>query len=111
MVGFQALNITSAAKRASSMGEIVNLMSTDAQRLTDLMMYLNLIWSGPFMILLTIYFLYNVLGQSVFAGLAVLLLFAPTNAFLANRNKKIQVRSVRNGYANVRLLCGFSSLL
>ena len=30
------------------MGEIVNLMSVDAQKLLDLIAYLNVIWSGKF---------------------------------------------------------------
>lgn len=88
---FQALKITSAAKRSSNLGEIVNLMSVDAQRINDLMVNLHLVWSSPLSMLITIYFLYDLLGNSVFAGLGVLILSMPSQYFLAKRNKTIQV--------------------
>ncbi len=34
----------STSKRASSVGEIVNLMAVDIQRFMDLMPFLNMIW-------------------------------------------------------------------
>lgn len=42
------------------MGEIVNLMSVDAQRFMDLAPFLNLMWSAPLQIVLAIYFLWQV---------------------------------------------------
>ena len=42
------------------MGEIVNLMSTDAQRLMDLTTYVNILWSGPYQIILAVVFLWAV---------------------------------------------------
>ena len=42
------------------MGEIVNLMSSDAQHFMDLTPFLNLLWSGPLQIILAIYFLWQV---------------------------------------------------
>lgn len=38
--------LSNAAKKKSTVGEIVNLMSVDAQRFMDLMSYLNIVWSG-----------------------------------------------------------------
>lgn len=45
------------------MGEIVNLMSVDAQRFMDLTAYLNMLWSAPLQIALSLYFLYQILGK------------------------------------------------
>lgn len=42
------------------MGEIVNLMSTDAQRFMDLAPFLNLVVSVPLQIILAMYFLWQV---------------------------------------------------
>jgi len=42
----QALLITNSARKESTVGEIVNLMSVDAQRFQDLMSYVNILWSG-----------------------------------------------------------------
>lgn len=66
-------------------------MSVDAQRMYDLLNYVNLLWSAPLQIALSIFFLWQVLGVAVFAGLAVLVLTLPLNVYLARRNKKLQV--------------------
>ena len=54
--------MSNSARKDSTVGEIVNLMSVDAQRLMDLMAYFNLIWSSPLQMALCIYFLYNIIG-------------------------------------------------
>lgn len=43
------------------MGEMVNLMSVDAQRIMDVAPFLNMLWSGPLQIMLAIYFLWQVI--------------------------------------------------
>lgn len=40
----KSLKITSESKRSSNLGEIVNLMSVDAQRINDFMIYVHLLW-------------------------------------------------------------------
>lgn len=57
---FQALVISSMARRTSTVGEIVNLMSVDAQRFMDLITYINMIWSAPLQVVLALYFLWQV---------------------------------------------------
>lgn len=59
-VHLQALVITNSVKRESTVGEIVNLMSVDAQRLMEVAPFLNLLWSAPLQIFLAIYFLWQV---------------------------------------------------
>ena len=74
------------------MGEIVNLMSVDTQRFTDLATYLHLIWSAPLQIVLSIVFLYIAMGPSVFAGVGVMILLIPVNSIVASVSKRIQVK-------------------
>lgn len=69
----KALVLSNSARKSSTVGEIVNLMSVDAQRFMDLVTYLNMIWSAPLQITLAIYFLWQFLGPSVLAGLAVMI--------------------------------------
>lgn len=38
--------MSNGARRQNTVGEMVNLMSVDAQRLMDLMTYINMLWSG-----------------------------------------------------------------
>uniref|UniRef100_A0A8C6UP06 Multidrug resistance-associated protein 1 n=1 Tax=Neogobius melanostomus TaxID=47308 RepID=A0A8C6UP06_9GOBI len=83
----KALVISNAARRSSTVGEIVNLMSVDAQRFMDLSAYINMIWSAPLQVVLALYFLWETLGPSVLAGVAVMLLMVPVNAFIVAQMK------------------------
>ena len=87
----QALRLSSLARKNSTTGEIVNLMAIDAQRFMDLVAYLHTLWSAPFQIALSIIFLYQTMGPSVFAGLAVMVLLLPANAVIAFISRKFQV--------------------
>ena len=66
-------------------------MAIDAQRFMDLTSYLNLVWSSPLQIVLSIIFLYQSMGPSVFAGVAVMVLLIPVNAIIAVISRKFQV--------------------
>uniref|UniRef100_A0A4W3JNE2 ATP-binding cassette, sub-family C (CFTR/MRP), member 3 n=1 Tax=Callorhinchus milii TaxID=7868 RepID=A0A4W3JNE2_CALMI len=97
----KSLVITNAAKRASTVGEIVNLMSVDAQRFMDLTTFLNMLWSAPLQICLALYFLWQSLGPSVLAGVAVMILLIPINAFIAMKTRSFQVEQM--GYKDSRI--------
>ncbi|KAG9508844.1 Multidrug resistance-associated protein 1, partial [Fragariocoptes setiger] len=87
----KSLLLGSSSRQDSTTGEIVNLMAVDAQRFQDLMMYVNLLWSAPFQIGVSIYLLHNELGWPVFAGVAIMALVVPFNTFVSNRMKRNQV--------------------
>lgn len=64
----KALRLSNAARKESTVGEIVNLMAVDAQRFMDLTTYINMLWSAPLQIGLALFFLWDLLGPSVLAG-------------------------------------------
>ncbi|KAG8145847.1 hypothetical protein E2320_012309 [Naja naja] len=90
----KALVITNSARKTSTVGEIVNLMSVDAQRFMDLATYINMVWSAPFQVMLALYLLWQNLGPSVLAGVAVMLLLVPVNAVIAMKTKTYQVLEI-----------------
>uniref|UniRef100_A0A0P4Y794 ABC-type glutathione-S-conjugate transporter n=1 Tax=Daphnia magna TaxID=35525 RepID=A0A0P4Y794_9CRUS len=100
----KAIKISSSSRKESTVGEIVNLMSVDAQRLMDLTTYLNMLWSAPLQIALAIYFLYQILGPSVFAGLGVMILLIPVNGVLANATKKLQIQQMKYKDKRVKMM-------
>uniref|UniRef100_A0A8D1I175 Multidrug resistance-associated protein 1 n=1 Tax=Sus scrofa TaxID=9823 RepID=A0A8D1I175_PIG len=87
----KALVITNSARKSSTVGEIVNLMSVDAQRFMDLATYINMIWSAPLQVILALYLLWLNLGPSVLAGVAVMIFMVPLNAMMAMKTKTYQV--------------------
>lgn len=100
----KALRMSNAAKKESTVGEIVNLMSVDAQKFIDLTAYINMIWSAPLQIILALYFLWDVLGPSVLAGLAVMIFLIPVNGYIANRVKVLQIKQMKNKDERVKLM-------
>lgn len=89
---FQALLLSNVSRKRFSAGEVINLMSADAQQLMDLTANLNLLWSAPFQILMAVSLLWQELGPAVLAGVAVLVFVIPINALVATRVKKLKVR-------------------
>ena len=69
---FQSLIISSAARRTCTVGEIVNLVSADTQKLMDFVVYFNAVWLAPIEITLCLFFLWQVLAALVSAQLFVL---------------------------------------
>uniref|UniRef100_A0A672LWS9 ABC-type glutathione-S-conjugate transporter n=1 Tax=Sinocyclocheilus grahami TaxID=75366 RepID=A0A672LWS9_SINGR len=70
----KALVVSNDSRKESTAGEIVNLMSADAQRFNDVTNFIHLLWSCPLQIALAIAFLWIELGPSVLAGLLVMVL-------------------------------------
>lgn len=79
-------------------------MSVDAQKLTDLCMYLNTLWSAPFQIGLSLYFLWQLLGPSVLAGLGVMILLIPVNGVMASKIQKLQIKQMKNKDQRIKLM-------
>ncbi|NXN17823.1 MRP3 protein, partial [Indicator maculatus] len=104
MIYRKSLIITNSAKRSSTVGEIVNLMSVDAQRFTDLMPFLNMLWSAPLQIFLALYFLWQTLGPSVLAGVAVMVLLIPLNSAIAMKTRALQVQQMRYKDSRIKLM-------
>ncbi|XP_054455372.1 ATP-binding cassette sub-family C member 3 isoform X1 [Anoplopoma fimbria] len=100
----KALVITNAAKRSSTVGEVVNLMSVDAQRFMDLTTFLNLLWSAPIQIMLALYFLWQNLGPSVLAGVAVMIMLIPFNAVIAMKTRAYQVEQMQYKDSRIKLM-------
>uniref|UniRef100_A0AAQ4PSX5 ATP-binding cassette, sub-family C (CFTR/MRP), member 3 n=1 Tax=Gasterosteus aculeatus aculeatus TaxID=481459 RepID=A0AAQ4PSX5_GASAC len=100
----KSLVITNAAKRSSTVGEVVNLMSVDAQRFMDLTTFLNMLWSAPLQIMLALYFLWQNLGPSVLAGVAVMVMLIPLNAVIAMKTRAYQVEQMQHKDSRIKLM-------
>ncbi|KAI8366373.1 multi drug resistance-associated protein MRP [Choanephora cucurbitarum] len=100
----KTLVLSNASRQQSTVGEIVNHMSVDAQRLMDLCTYFHIIWSGPFQIVIALVFLYNLMGPSVGAGVGILVLSIPLNTVIARKMRSLQKKQMGNKDARVKLM-------
>uniref|UniRef100_A0A1B6KK54 ABC transmembrane type-1 domain-containing protein n=1 Tax=Graphocephala atropunctata TaxID=36148 RepID=A0A1B6KK54_9HEMI len=100
----KALRISAAARKESTVGEVVNLMAVDAQRCSDFAQYIHYIWTAPISIGVALYFLWNLLGVSTLAGLAVMLVVMPINSVIANQMKTLQAKQMQLKDERVKLV-------
>ena len=91
----KSFRLSSKSRKERSVGESVNLMQIDSQRLQDVIQSLNLLWSSPLTIILSIYSLWGILGPSCMAGLAVMVFLIPINMVLGSRMKKFQRENMK----------------
>uniref|UniRef100_A0A672K2W8 Canalicular multispecific organic anion transporter 1-like n=1 Tax=Sinocyclocheilus grahami TaxID=75366 RepID=A0A672K2W8_SINGR len=91
----KALVVSNDSRKESTAGEIVNLISADAQRFNKVTNVLHLLWSYPLQIALAIAFLWIELGPSVLAGLLVMVLMVPINGWLATKSRGFQVENMK----------------
>ena len=90
----KSLLLSNSAKTESTTGEIVNLMAVDAHRFFELSQIVNLIWSAPLQIIVSLYLLWNELGICVLGGLTVLLIMIPIIGFLTRILKRLQTKQM-----------------
>ncbi|KAG7278893.1 hypothetical protein CRUP_036407 [Coryphaenoides rupestris] len=86
----KSLVINSSARRTCTVGEIVNLVSADTQKLMDFVVYFNAVWLAPIEIALCLFFLWQHLGPSALAGIATVILIFPLNGYIAKKRSKLQ---------------------
>uniref|UniRef100_A0A8C4NUQ3 ABC-type glutathione-S-conjugate transporter n=1 Tax=Dicentrarchus labrax TaxID=13489 RepID=A0A8C4NUQ3_DICLA len=103
----KSLVINSAARRTCTVGEIVNLVSADTQKLMDFVVYFNAVWLAPIEIALCLFFLWQVclnhLGPSALAGIATVILIFPLNGFIAKKRSKLQVKAIQMKFMDGRI--------
>lgn len=100
----KSLTLSNEAKQASNTGDIVNLMSVDVQRLQDLVQNLQIIWSGPFQITICLYSLHGLLGNSMWAGVAIMIIMIPLNGVIARYQRKLQMTQMKYKDERSRLI-------
>ncbi|XP_021961754.1 multidrug resistance-associated protein 1 isoform X2 [Folsomia candida] len=100
----KALLVSNSAKRESTVGEIVNLMSVDIQKLMTLLPFINMVWSAPFQIGLALYFLWGIIGPSAISGLVIMILLVPANAVIASKSRKLHAMQMTMKDQRVKLM-------
>ncbi|RDD40608.1 Multidrug resistance-associated protein 1 [Trichoplax sp. H2] len=91
----KSLVLSNSSRKSSATGEIINLVSVDAQKLSEAVLYLHMVWAAPIQISLATYFLWQELGPSVMAGLGVLILLVPINAYISTKQRDFQARQMK----------------
>ncbi|XP_028265903.1 multidrug resistance-associated protein 7 isoform X2 [Parambassis ranga] len=81
----KALRVSGCSLAGFTLGEVVNLMSTDTDRVVNFFRSFHELWSMPVQFSITLYLLYVQVGVAFLGGLCVALVLVPFNKFLASR--------------------------
>lgn len=87
----KSLRLSSAARRDKTVGEIVNLMSNDAQTLGEVIQWTHMLWSIPAQIIAVTALIYMDMGISVGAGLLFMIVLLTGSGLLASLQKRARV--------------------
>jgi hypothetical protein len=86
----QALSMSRAVRNTSTVGQIVNHMAVDAQRIREVFINLWACTSLPVTTILGMYMLWGIMGPASLAGLAVLLALVPVNSWIMAKQSQYQ---------------------
>ncbi|KAI5459860.1 P-loop containing nucleoside triphosphate hydrolase protein [Mariannaea sp. PMI_226] len=100
----KSLRLSNEGRSSKTTGDIVNYMAVDAQRLQDLTQFAQQAWSAPFQIVICMVSLYNLVGWSMMAGIAVMIIMMPLQGFVARIMKNMQKDQMKNKDARSRLI-------
>uniref|UniRef100_A0A8B9TR09 ABC-type glutathione-S-conjugate transporter n=1 Tax=Anas platyrhynchos TaxID=8839 RepID=A0A8B9TR09_ANAPL len=90
------LIMSNASRKAVTVGEIVNLISVDVQKLMDLIIYFNGTWLAPIRIIICFVFLWQLLGPSALTSVAVFLFLLPLNFMITKKRSHFQVHFMKH---------------
>ncbi|KFH62096.1 hypothetical protein MVEG_11735 [Podila verticillata NRRL 6337] len=90
----KALKLSNAARQRNTLGEITNYMAVDAEKMVQASIYMPFIVTIPFELGISMYLLYQLLGWSSFAGVAVIAIIAPI---------QVKMGAFLNDFSNTRL--------
>jgi ABC-type multidrug transport system fused ATPase/permease subunit len=86
----KALRLDSKGREAMPMGAIVNLMSSDTQRIVDAHFGIHAAWSGPIVVLVGVWLLYLEVGLAALSALGTMLLILPLTTQLAKWQSQLE---------------------
>lgn len=104
MIYGKALKLSNEARAQKSTGDIVNYMSVDQQRLSDLAQWGQQAWSAPFQIILCMASLYQLVGPACFAGVGVMVVMIPLNGVIARIMKRLQLTQMKYKDSRTKLM-------
>eukprot|EP00752_Nemacystus_decipiens_P009274 g8285.t1 len=100
----KSLRLSNKARQGTSTGELVTLMSNDAQRLPDMSLSVHALWSTPLFIVVAITLLVRLVGWSAAAGLCFLVVMIPIQGMLAAKQMGLQRAQMKQTESRVKVV-------
>ncbi|KAG5546677.1 hypothetical protein RHGRI_018748 [Rhododendron griersonianum] len=96
MIYYKGLSISCQSKQGQTSGEIINLMSVDAQRVSDFSWYMHDVWMAIVQVGLALLILYKNLGLASIAALVTTVVMMVANVPLGRLQEKFQEKIMKS---------------
>lgn len=100
----KSLRLSALSRKHSTIGEMVNLISVNAQHFIEITHHANTTWIAPIQIAFCLYMLYSYLGVASLSGFATMVLFVPFNVFATNKSKQMQKNKLRHQDSRIKIM-------
>ena len=105
----KSLRLSNAARQKFTSGEITNLVSVDAQRISDALEYIGVLWGAPLQVIIGILLIYNELGTAAWIGSIGMIILIPLNLIGGKLVEKLETRQLSAKDARIKV--SFTNLL
>ncbi|KAM6155929.1 ATP-binding cassette sub-family C member 6 [Rhynchocyon petersi] len=103
LVNRKVLALSSSSRKVSAVGDVVNLVSVDVQRLSESILYLNGLWLPVVWIVVCFVLLWQLLGPSALTAIAVFLSLLPLNFIITKKKTYHQEKQMLQKDTRARL--------
>ncbi len=102
----KSIKLSGQARSTKSTGDIINVMSVDVAKVSDMVADAHSVWSLALQIILALVLLYHLLGWAMLAGVALMIVLTPVHGLVVVFYKRFQVRHMEAKDNRTRLMGG-----
>lgn len=95
--------LSNTERKTTTIGEMTNLIGVNVHSLGELTTNLNVIWSAPLQIIISMIMLWQYLGVSVLFGVSTILLFIPLSIYIGNLTKDIYIKKLKQQDSRMKM--------
>jgi len=99
----KSLRLSASARKDTTLGEMTNLITTNALTFSHCSYNFIGIISAPFQIAIASYLLYQKIGIATFIGMTTMIVFIPLNAYFAGIGKKLRTKKYQQQDTRIKM--------
>ncbi|XP_026805619.1 probable multidrug resistance-associated protein lethal(2)03659 isoform X1 [Rhopalosiphum maidis] len=100
----KALKLNGTSLSATTVGQVVNLISNDVNRIDIAFKHIHYLWVGPLQSILVTYYLWQEIGLSSIIGITVFLVLVPWQGWLGKKTSDYRLKTAPSTDERVKLM-------
>ena len=98
------MRLSNLARKESTIGQMINLLSVNAQPFTEFPYFLNTMWSSFLSMGVCLFLLWDQLRLASLGGLIIMILLIPITSISANKIKKLKLKRLNYQDDRIKIL-------